>query len=141
MFSMRYAKEEEQEFWFSLDKHLAIEEFKHKVQEKRAYILCEDELPVGVLRYNLFWDNTPFLTLLYLMEEYRGKGFGTLAIKEWENQMRGLQYSLVMTSTQSDEEAQHFYRKIGYKDAGCLVINEGKYAQPMELLFIHDIDS
>lgn len=55
--------------------------------------------------------------------------------------MRGLQYSLVMTSTQSDEEAQHFYRKIGYKDAGCLVINKGKYTQPMELLFIHDIDS
>ena len=40
---------------------------------------------------------------------------------------------MALTSTQSDESAQHFYRKLGYKDCGCLVINEGPLAQPAEL--------
>ena len=30
---------------------------------------------------------------------------------------------MVMTSTQVDEEAQHFYRKLGYKDAGGFVVD------------------
>ena len=30
---------------------------------------------------------------------------------------------MVMVSTQVDEEAQHFYRKLGYKDAGGFVVD------------------
>ena len=29
-------------------------------------------------------------------------------------------YGMVLTSTQVDEDAQHFYRKLGYKDCGGL---------------------
>jgi len=29
---------------------------------------------------------------------------------------------LVLTSTLSNEQAQHFYRKLGYKDCGCLLL-------------------
>ena len=44
-----------------------------------------------------------------------------------------------MTSTQVDEEAQHFYRKLGYQDAGGLVIRIPGYEQPMELFLVKDI--
>ncbi len=29
---------------------------------------------VGVLRFGLFWDNTPFLNLIYFVESYRRRG-------------------------------------------------------------------
>ena len=45
----------------------------------------------------------------------------------------------LMTSTQVDESAQHFYRKIGYKDCGCLVLDIPELEQPMEMFLIKQI--
>lgn len=42
-------------------------------------------------------------------------------------------YGMIMTSTQVDEDAQHFYRKLGYKDCGGLTIDIPGYEQPMEM--------
>lgn len=41
--------------------------------------------------------------------------------------------------TQVDEEAQHFYRKLGYQDAGSLLITVPEYQQPMELFLLKRI--
>ncbi len=48
-------------------------------------------------------------------------------------------YGMLLTSTQADETAQHFYRKLGYKDCGGLIIDLPQYAQPMELFLIKTI--
>lgn len=74
MTEIRYVKLEDQEFWYRLDKHLPKQEFERKVREKRGYVLLSDRNPVGLLRYNLFWDNTPFCTMLYIDEGSRNKG-------------------------------------------------------------------
>lgn len=47
--------------------------------------------------------------------------------------MKAQGYGMVLTSTQVDETAQHFYRKNGYKDCGSLVMNIPGYEQPMEM--------
>ena len=47
--------------------------------------------------------------------------------------MKSQGYGMLLTSTQVDEDAQHFYRKLGYKDCGGLIIDNPKYEQPMEL--------
>ncbi len=49
--------------------------------------------------------------MLFLLEEYRCKGYGKAMIYYWETLMRQYGYTLVMTSTLSNETAQHFYRK------------------------------
>jgi ribosomal protein S18 acetylase RimI-like enzyme len=91
------------------------------------------------MRYNLFWDNTPFLTLIYIDDAYQGKGYGRQAMLHWENEMRELGYKMVMTSTQADEQAQHFYRKLGYLDRGCLVLDNTPCEQPLEIMMIKTI--
>ena len=40
----------------------------------------------------------------------------------WEDEMRSFGYKAIMISTQADESGQHFYRKLGYKDMGSIVI-------------------
>ncbi len=120
-------------FWYGLDKHLPEEEFVNKVRDKRGYVLEEDGKPVGLLRYNLFWDNTPFCTLLFVDCPYQKKGYGRLLMEHWEADMKEKGYGMVLTSTQVDEEAQHFYRKLGYKDCGGFVPTVPGYEQPMEL--------
>lgn len=45
-------------------------------------------------------------------------------------------YKMILTSTQVDEDAQHFYRTLGYKDCGGFIIDIPEYAQPMEMFMI-----
>ena len=53
---------------------------------------------------------------------------------EFEKKVRDKQgYGMVMTSTQVDEDAQHFYRKLGYKDCGGFTVDIHGYEQPMEM--------
>lgn len=101
-----------------------------------GYVLLENDNPIELLRYNLFWDNTPFCTMLFINGKYQHKGYGRMLITNWENDMEQCGYSMVMTSTQVDKDAQHFYRKMGYYDAGGLFINIPKHEQPMEMFFI-----
>lgn len=122
MIRIRYVQVDDKAFWYSLDKHLPETEFIKKVQDKRGYIILKNNNPIGLLRYNLFWDNTPFCAMLFIDLEYQGKGYGML-----------------LTSTQVNETAQHFYRKLGYKDCGGFVIDIPKYEQPMEMFLIKSI--
>jgi len=132
MFNIRYASKEDTSFWFTLDRHINESMFEIKIRDKQVYIILDGSKPIGVMRYNLFWDNTPFLTLIALDESYQGKGFGSKAMKCWENEMQKSGYKLIMTSSQSNEQAQHFYRKLGYLDSGCLLLKK----EPVEIFFV-----
>lgn len=133
MFLMRYAELTDEEFWFTLDRHLSRKEFARKVRDQQAYVICDGEEPVGVFRYGLFWDSIPFCNLIYIREDRQGNGFGRKAMEAWEGEMCCLGYGMAMVSTQVDERAQHFYRRLGYKDIGGITMNIPGYEQPMEL--------
>ena len=139
MFEIRYATEVDTEFWFTLDKHMSEDEFLLKVRDRRGFIICDDSKPIGIMRYNLFWDNIPFLTLIHFDEAYWRKGFGSQAMQFWESKMRGLGYEMVMTSTQVDEQAQHFYRKLGYIEKGSLSFDNTPLEQPMEMFLLKNL--
>ena len=64
------------------------------------------------------------------------EGYGKLLMEHWEQAMKSQGYGMLMTSTQVDEEAQHFYRKLGYKDCGGFVVDVPGYEQPMEMIMI-----
>ena len=128
---IRYAKADELEMIAEYDDHLSKEELKNAIAMKRIILLFIDGEYEGWLRFNLFWDNIPFMNLLYISEEQRGKGYGRKMVEFWEHEMEKQGYEFVMTSTQSDEEAQFFYRKLGYTDRGALVLPD----EPLEIIF------
>ncbi len=117
------------------DKHIAQDELKHIISINRLYVIEENNEIVGWLRYNLFWDNTPFMNMLYILKGYRRKGYGKKLVKYWENDMESLKYKYVMTSTASDEYAQHFYVKQGYRAIGGFTLP----GDPFEIIFIKQI--
>lgn len=136
---IRYVQPEDKTFWYRLDQHLPESEFDHKVRDKMGYILWDDSVPVGLLRYNLFWDNTPFCNMLFIDWDHQGKGYGRILMEHWEADMKAQGHGMVLTSTQVDESSQHFYRKLGYKDCGGFVIDVPGYEQPMEMFLIKAI--
>lgn len=133
MISIKYVTLEDKDFWFSLDRHLAESEFEKKVRDSQGYVLFDNGIPKGLLRYNLFWDNTPFCTLLFVSPLSQRRGYGRKLMEFWENDMKSQGYGMVLVSTQVNEDAQHFYRKIGYKDCGGFTIDIPGYEQPMEM--------
>ena len=139
MTEIRYAEEKDKAFWLSLDRHLAEGEYMQKVARHQGYVLEEEGVQVGLLRYNLFWDNTPFCTMLFVDWPYQKKGYGRLLMEYWERDMKEQGYGMLLTSTQVDEDAQHFYRRLGYRDCGGLVMDVPGYEQPMELFLVKAI--
>lgn len=128
---IRYANENDIEIISKYDKHISKEELVNIIKLKRVIVMYEDNKFVGWLRYNLFWDNIPFMNMLYLLDNERGKGKGSRLVIFWENEMKQKNYEFVLTSTQSNEEAQFFYRKIGYVDSGALLLPN----EPLEIIF------
>ena len=139
MIEIRYAAESDKSFWYTLDRHLPENRWALKIRDRQAYILLENGVPKGILRYNLFWDNTPFCTMLYVSPEAQRRGFGRMLMEYWEADMKKQGYGMLLTSTQVDETAQHFYRKLGYKDCGGMTVDVPGYEQPMELFLVKEI--
>ena len=133
---IRQVEKQDKAAWYALDQHLPETVFDEKVRCGQEYVYVEDEKIIGVLRYNLFWDNTPFCTMLFIDSDHRNQKYGKRLIEYWEQDMKSRGYGMLMTSTQVDEDAQHFYRKLGYKDCGGFVIDVPGYEQPMEMIMI-----
>jgi ribosomal protein S18 acetylase RimI-like enzyme len=133
---IRYVESPDKFAWYALDHDFPETGFDEKVRNRQGYVCLEGGRIIGILRYNLFWDSIPFCTMLHIDEEYQGRGYGKQLMERWERDMSEAGCGMVMTSTQVDEEAQHFYRKLGYKNAGGFVVDVPGYEQPMELIMI-----
>ncbi|GHU36934.1 hypothetical protein FACS1894105_08140 [Clostridia bacterium] len=67
------------------------------------------------------------MNMLYVLDGYRGAGTGKKLTLFWEDQMRAKGYETVMTSTQQNETAQHFYTHLGYRSIGGFMQDSGEY--------------
>ena len=119
------------------DHHVTEEVLRKKISDKEILIAESGNEIVGWLRFGFFWDIYPFMNLIIIDEEYQRKGIGKQLVLFWEEEMKKRKHKYVLTSTQSDEEAQHFYRKLGYKDAGSLILP----GEVLEIIFIKTLQS
>ena len=126
---------EDKEFVMSIDSHVNDIGYANRVYTKSGYVIWENNQRIGIMVHCILWDNLPFLNFIFIKEEYRGKGFAKQAILDWEEEMKKQGYKMTLLSTQTDEGAQHLYRKIGYIDCGGLVFNNTPFDQPMEVFF------
>ena len=139
MMMIRHVEPQDKAAWFALDHDFPEASFDEKVRSRQGYVCVEDGKIVGILRFNLFWDSIPFCTMLRVDAASQGRGYGRQLMERWEQDMREAGCGMLMTSTQVDEEGQHFYRRLGYRDAGGFVVDIPGYAQPMELIMIKGI--
>ena len=104
---------------------------------------------IGARRQNAFYDQKGISTSkgtqilspkvqagAFIEEDRRGKELGTTLIAFWKDEMRKRDYDRVMTSSQSNERAQLLYRRLGYRDCGCLLLPD----DPLEILFFKMLD-
>ncbi len=127
-----YADQHHLDYLLEHDNHISEVMLKRKLAAREVLVVQNDDNSVlGWLRFGYFWDEIPFMNLIYLVKSYRQRGIGRKLVGFWEAEMKAQGHSMVMTSTLSDEQAQHFYRKLGYKDAGSLLLKN----EALEILF------
>ena len=117
-----FATVQSMDFLKANDRHIPPELLIEKVQRKEIILAKNAGKIIGWLRFGYFWDQYPFMNMLMILEEYRRKGTGKLLVSFWENEMVQKGFDAVFTSTLANEEGQHFYRKLGYVDSGCLLL-------------------
>lgn len=129
--TIRTAYPSDLEVLIAHDHHISPSELENLIRLGRVTLCEADDQFAGWLRWNLFWDNTPFLNMLFLTEAHRGQGYGKAMMDHWEARMKHAGFDRVMTSTASDEYAQHFYQKLGYTAIGGFT----PFGDPYELIF------
>ena len=128
---IRYAKNNDYLWLKEHDKHISEKVLMNKIDNNEIFIIENNGKIIGWLRYNLFWDNIPFMNMICFLEEYRKIGLGRKLVEFWEKEMKDIGYKSVLTSTQSNEDAQIFYRKIGYVEIGGFKY----FNDPYEIIF------
>ena len=129
---IRFAEKSDIKILSTYDKHIRITELESSISLGRVIVAEDNETLIGWLRWNLFWDNTPFMNMLFILGQYRSCGYGRKMVAYWEKQMKTKGYDLVMTSSLSKEAAQHFYRKLNYVDSGAILLPE----ETLEIIFV-----
>ena len=80
------------------DCHIPSDKVGKCIEHALVDALWDVDRIVGILRYNLFWQTIPFLDLIYIDEAYRGQGWGSKMMANWEENMKRMGYSHVMLS-------------------------------------------
>lgn len=109
-------------FLRGVDNHVAEDVLDDCVSQGRVLVIEHEGTVVGFLRWGLFWDQVPFMNLLWVLPDRRGRGLGSALVAAWEESQAAAGHDLVLTSTLSNESAQHLYRRLGYLDAGDLLM-------------------
>ena len=78
--TLRPAVPGEEARWLFWDHHLPRERFRELTETGRALWICGGEEKAGLLRWGYFWDEIPFLNLIWLHESCRGDGAGRAAM-------------------------------------------------------------
>lgn len=125
--TIRIAESNDYELIKQCDKHIVEFEYNNVLTLGRIIIIEDDGNFIGWLRYNYFWDNIPFINMLYILDKHRGKGYEKKLLDYFEKNMKLLGFNNVLTSTQSNEYSQHFYEKFGYKAIGGFLLGNDPY--------------
>ena len=132
----RTATEADLDFLGRVDRHVSPEVQAELVSLGRVLLAETAGGPVGLLRWGLFWDELPFMNLLWVAPEQRGHGVGTTLVTAWERAQAAAGHTQVLTSTLSSERAQHLYRRLGDVDSGSLLLP----GEPTEIILRKALD-
>jgi len=140
--TVRYAEEPDLPYLQANDELITEELLRRKLSAREILVALQGDEPVGWLRFGLWWDNFPCMNLIAVEDEHQRQGIGKRLVEYWEGEMRAQGYRLVLTSTDADGSAQHFHRKLGFRDAGCLLLPDAVFPEhTLEILLVKVLPS
>ena len=112
---------------YMIEKFQSAEAVKNQILQEgyEYYLIHSDENPVGYIGIKLK-DDDLFLSKLYLLKEYRGKGFGSEALAFIVGRAGQLHVSSVsLTVNKNNVNSIRAYEKMGFQNLGPVVADIG----------------
>ena len=69
-----YARTADLDYLVAHDRHLSPGNLERKVERHEILVLWHDDRRAGLLRFGFFWDEIPFMNLLWVQKELRSRG-------------------------------------------------------------------
>lgn len=106
---------------------IALETLKEKISRGEVVVATSDGTRLGYARVDFWWSSVPYLSMVWVLEEYRGQGVGRALILHLESRLRSEGHVALYSSSDADEpEPQAWHRRMGFEECGFIVgINAG----------------
>ena len=91
---------------------LEVEFDEHDTPDTKYIVIIDDFLPIATCRLYAINESSVMLGRIVVLPEYRGKGIGTLVVKEAEKWAKELNFTTLVV--ESRDNKIHFYEKMGY---------------------------
>lgn len=109
----------EQERYVANSAVMLARAYAYRKQRSRAFVICDDEMPVGMgLYYDLPDMECYDFSQLFIDERYQGKGYGKAAIKAVLDEMRkdGRYRKVDLCYIEGNEAAKQLYEGFGFAE-------------------------
>ena len=109
------------------DRYITTDVVRRKIELQEVIVAEVNGNQVGYLRLEYLWSVIPYIALIRVTSEHRGKGVGKAMLRYTEEYLREKGYEALYSSSQVNEaEGQRWQRGEGYKECGMIAgINEG----------------
>ncbi|OUS76111.1 hypothetical protein B1748_14985 [Paenibacillus sp. MY03] len=123
---------------FTGDQHVPEHILNWKLKNQEIILAKDDEDLIGYLRLEYLWSKYPYIGLIMVHPDYRGKGLGKRLLKYVEEHLKSKGLKTIYSSSQVNEaDPQEWHRKMGFKECGIINgINEGKIG---EVFFVKEL--
>lgn len=102
--------------------------WRHKIAGGEVIVLELEGRVVGLVRYELLWTTVPFMSLIEIEPEHRGKGYSRLLLGFLTAHLKTQGYVALLSSSQTDEpEPQRWHLHMGFRSNGIIenIMDEG----------------
>lgn len=124
---VRFATKEDLKSILAFDRGTRIEVLESKIDLFEIMVAERLGEIIGYLKLEYIWSKLPYIGLIIIKTEFRGKGIGTLMLTYLVDFLKMNGHEILLSSSQVDEvPPQHWHRKKGFSECGILSgINEG----------------
>lgn len=98
-----------------------------RMHEKRVFIAYNDNQPIGLLTYTIWWGNTPFLELVHIQDKHQRQGIGSALLNEMAQEVHAKKFKKIISSCEQDNNDSHgFHDALGFKKLNSLMLPHGE---------------
>lgn len=118
---VRFANQNDLESCFEFDHSDRQDIIENKIDMHEIILAERSREVIGYLKLEYIWSKIPYISLIFLKPEFRGKGIGSLILNYLVEFLKLNGYTTLLSSSQVNEaEPQKWHRKMGFAECGIL---------------------
>jgi len=124
---VRFAGPEDLEWCVVEDGIVTEKVIRNKIVNDECIVVELDGQLIGYIRLEYLWSTTPYIGLVFVIDEYRKEGVGRKMLEFLEEHLRTRGHETLFSSSQANEpEPQAWHRAFGFEECGMISgLNEG----------------